>query len=108
MQILKYKVFINRPLFKFKTLIIGFKTKIFLDTKNELAEGGREGYENINVMYNILPPNLQLLRDIESITPGDAEADCTYWHEISQIFFCDKYYELFYLIPIIAYNKHYL
>jgi ATP-dependent DNA helicase 2 subunit 2 len=44
-------------------------------TQNELAEGGREGYENINVMYNILPPNLQLLRDIESITPGDAEAD---------------------------------
>ena len=50
----------------------------FLETQNELAEGGREGYENINVMYNILTPNLQLLRDIESITPGDAEADCKY------------------------------
>jgi hypothetical protein len=46
------------------------------ETQNELAES-HEGYENITVLRNITQPDLELLRQIEAITPGDCDGDCT-------------------------------
>jgi ATP-dependent DNA helicase 2 subunit 2 len=61
-------------------LIGGAKDEIGLvlfgthETRNELAES-HEGYENITVLRNITTPDLELLRQIENITPGDRDGD---------------------------------
>lgn len=43
-----------------------------LETNNDLSS---DGYENINVVRGISPPDLAFLRMIEKIEPGNKEAD---------------------------------
>jgi hypothetical protein len=50
---------------------------VIIETRNELAEA-HGGYEHITVVRNITTPDLELLREIEKITPGDSEGDCTF------------------------------
>lgn len=42
------------------------------ETNNQLSA---DGYENISVVHSITTPDLDLLRLIEKIEPGNAEAD---------------------------------
>ncbi len=48
-----------------------------VDTKNPLSA---LGYEHITAAREIQPPDLDLVRLIEKITPGGAEGDCMTYH----------------------------
>lgn len=43
-------------------------------TKNDLQA---QGYQNVQVLRGLCPPNIMLLQDIDAIQPGNHSADCT-------------------------------
>lgn len=51
-------------------------------TKNDLASTG--GYQNITVLFPLDNPTVEMLMQIEEVTPGRAQADCMYSEIFSQ------------------------
>ena len=52
----------------------GGRCNAFAETNNDLSA---TGYDHVDVIRELAPPDIELLRDIQQITPGGHPADCT-------------------------------